>query len=182
MPVDPLLEHTKVRHTLLASFAVPPQTQNPVWSLYTEWNHGGIGEDNEQTLLEIQKLRREKREEKQFKPITCNLQPYQGGDIEEFFMWLERSMQLHKIEEDEWSLHFVLLLTGKAMAAWNITAEDTAYDKIKQSILERFERNWEVQRQKLREMFWKEGDEPGEVYTHVRMLLQRWLGHWEVAC
>lgn len=53
-------------------------------------------------------------------------------------------MRLHEVEEENWPMYLIPLLTGKALVAYNEIDEREPHKNIKQAMLVRFEINCEL--------------------------------------
>lgn len=83
---------------------------------------------------------------------------------------------LHKWDKNEWAIHLVPLLTGKAFEAYSRLSdgESGRYDKIKEAILKRYELTSEAYREKFRQA----RQQSDESFKDYQVRTEKYLSHW----
>ncbi|XP_042611929.1 uncharacterized protein LOC122144820 [Cyprinus carpio] len=98
-------------------------------------------------------------------------------DIEHYLTTFERIAQACRWPKQDWALHLLPLLTGKARAAYVAMDSDDAinYDDVKQAILDKFEINNETYRQRFRSYSAQEDETPRELQVRLKDLYEKWM-------
>ncbi|XP_039520328.1 uncharacterized protein LOC120474245 [Pimephales promelas] len=98
-------------------------------------------------------------------------------DIEHYLMTFERIAQACKWPSQDWVLHLLPLLTGKARAAYVAMEPENSmdYDCVKQTILDKFEINPETFRQRFRAYSLGDDETPRELYVRLKDLYEKWM-------
>lgn len=101
----------------------------------------------------------------------------EGEDIEHFLTGFERIAGASGCPREQWAMHLVPLLTGKAKAAYiAMDFEQTMkYDSVKTAILEKFEINPETYRQRFRALDVQHDETPKELYVRLKDLYDKWV-------
>ncbi|XP_076851840.1 uncharacterized protein LOC143504063 [Brachyhypopomus gauderio] len=98
-------------------------------------------------------------------------------DIEHYLTTFERIAQAGRWPREDWTLHLVPLLSGKARAAYvAMDIEDTAdYEQVKWVLLQKYEINAETYRWRFRDNAVKDGETPRELQARLRDLYDEWM-------
>ena len=101
----------------------------------------------------------------------------EGQDVEVFLTSFERLASVHKWPKNQWPVHLIPQLSGKALEAYSRMSliESNDYDAIKKAILERYGLNsWEY-----REKFRNCRQASGESYREFSVRLRSYFDHWK---
>lgn len=98
-------------------------------------------------------------------------------DIEHDLTTFERIAQACRWPRQDWVLHLLPLLSGKARAAYVAMEPDNSlnYGFVKQAILDKFEINVEMYRQRFRSYSAQEDETPRELQVRLRDLYEKWM-------
>ncbi|XP_041446986.1 uncharacterized protein LOC121403156 [Xenopus laevis] len=98
-------------------------------------------------------------------------------DIEAYLTVFERVAQASQWPENQWVIHLAPFLTSKAQQAYSqMRIEDAGdYQKVKSSILRRYNIHTETFRQRFRGYIYIEKEGPRETYTRLTELCQKWI-------
>ncbi len=98
-------------------------------------------------------------------------------DVEHFLVTFERIAVACRWTKTDWVWHLIPLLTGKARAAYvNMDLnESTDYDKVKYTILKKYDVNVETYRQKFRSLTVDPVEGPKELYNWLKELFGKWI-------
>ncbi|KAI3353885.1 hypothetical protein L3Q82_005086 [Scortum barcoo] len=101
----------------------------------------------------------------------------EGEDIEHYLITFERIAHACQWSQDEWALHLVPLLTGKARSAYvAMDIIDTMdYAKVKRAVLENFEISAETYRVRFCSSALREEETPKELQVRLKDLYVKWL-------
>lgn len=103
-------------------------------------------------------------------------------DIEHYLTTFERIAQAWRWPREDWALHLVPFLTGKARAAYGAMdiADTLDYNLVKKAVLIKFEVNSEIYRQRFRANFIQDGESPRELQARLKDLYLKWMapGQW----
>eukprot|EP00064_Thunnus_orientalis_P008601 superscaffoldBa00001035_g8624 len=98
-------------------------------------------------------------------------------DTEHFLTTFEKMAQVCQWPKDEWAVHLVPLLTGKARSAYVLMdimhCED--YEKVKAAILAKCEITADTFRRRFRSMDILRGETPRELYVRLKDLFSKWV-------
>lgn len=96
-------------------------------------------------------------------------------DIEHYLTTFERIAQACRWPRQDWALHLLPLLSGKARAAYVAMDSDDAlnYDNVKQAILDKFEINNETYRQCFRLYSAQKDETPRELQVRLKDLSEK---------
>lgn len=111
-------------------------------------------------------------------PREPKLLPLTGeDDIEHFLATFERMAHVCHWPKDGWAVRLVPLLTGKARSAYvSMDIQDSEdYDKVKVSILSKYEITPETYRQQFRSLKIEPGETPKELYVRLKELFSKWV-------
>jgi len=106
------------------------------------------------------------------------MQPYnEGEDIEHYLITFERIAHACQWPQDQWALHLVPLLTGRARAAYiAMDMDDTMdYVKVKSALLKKFEISAETYRVRFRSSVPGEDETPKELQVRLGDLYIKWM-------
>ena len=101
----------------------------------------------------------------------------EGQDIEVFLTSFERLAIVHNWPKNQWPVHLIPQLSGKALEAYSRMSliESNDYDAVKKAILERYGLNsWE-----FREKFRSCRQASGETYREFSVRLRSYFDHWK---
>lgn len=98
-------------------------------------------------------------------------------DIEHYLTTFERIAQAWRWPREDWALHLVPLLTGKASAAYVAMdiADTLDYNLVKRAVLFKYEINAEIYRQRFRTNLIQEGESPRELQARLKDLYEKWM-------
>lgn len=98
-------------------------------------------------------------------------------DIEHFLTTFERLAEVYKWPKEDWAIHLVPLLTGKARSAFVAMspAHTTDYEKVKEVILKKYEINAETYRLRFRALNTPSDESPMELYVRLKDLFSKWV-------
>lgn len=98
-------------------------------------------------------------------------------DIEHYLTTFERIAQACRWPRQDWALHLLPLLTGKARADYVAMDSDDAlnYDDVKRAILDKFEINNEMYRQRFRLYSAHEVETPRDLQVRLKELYEKWM-------
>ncbi len=101
----------------------------------------------------------------------------EDDDIEHYLTTFERIAQACRWPTEDWVLHLVPLLTGKARAAYvAMDLDDTlVYTRVKETILVKFEINAETYRRRFRAKALQQGETPKELQARLKDLYDKWI-------
>uniref|UniRef100_A0A8C8DU52 SCAN box domain-containing protein n=1 Tax=Oryzias sinensis TaxID=183150 RepID=A0A8C8DU52_9TELE len=98
-------------------------------------------------------------------------------DIEHFLATFERMAQVCRWPKEDWAIRLVPLLTGKARTAYVLMdiTDSVDYEKVKDSILAKYEITADTYRRRFRSLVIEEGETPRELYVRLKDLFLRWI-------
>lgn len=100
-----------------------------------------------------------------------------SDDIEHYLLTFERLAEVYQWPKEDWAIHLIPLLTGKARAAF--VAMDPShtqdYDVVKTAILKKYEINAETYRLRFRNLNTPVDESPQELYIRLKDLFCKWV-------
>ena len=121
----------------------------------------------QQTLLEQQQI--------QHRP-KIEIANYQDGeDIESFLETFEGIMRLHQVQKQDWVIHLIPKLQGRARDACAGLTYKEDYETVKTVLKRRFDITTEGCRRRFRSLKWSKSMTPEEYTVQVTKLADRWL-------
>lgn len=100
-----------------------------------------------------------------------------SDDIEHYLLTFERLAEVYQWPKEDWAIHLIPLLTGKARSAF--VAMDPShsqdYDCVKTAILKKYEINAETYRLRFRNLNTPADESPQELYTRLKDLFCKWV-------
>lgn len=108
-------------------------------------------------------------------PLLPKLQD--SDDVEHFLTTFERLAEVYRWPKEDWAVHLIPLLTGKARSAFVAMAPafTSDYDKVKEVILKKYEINPETYRLRFRSLNTAEDESPTELYVRLKDLFSKWV-------
>ncbi len=134
-----------------------------------------------QMQLDMERIRLEAVSDKPA-PKVIDREPHlarleDSDDIEHYLLTFERLAEVYQWPKEDWAIHLIPLLTGKARAAF--VAMDPSrtqdYDFVKTSILKKYEINAETYRLRFRNLNTLADESPQELYTRLKDLFCKWV-------
>lgn len=98
-------------------------------------------------------------------------------DIEHYLLTFERLAEVYQWPKEDWAIHLIPLLTGKARSAFVAMdpVHTQSYDALKIAILKKYEINAETYRQRFRNLNTHPDESPQELYTRLKDLFCKWV-------
>ncbi|KAI3371409.1 hypothetical protein L3Q82_024002, partial [Scortum barcoo] len=98
-------------------------------------------------------------------------------DTEYFLTTFERMAQVCRWPKDEWAVHLVPLLTGKAQSAYVLMniADCEDYEKVKAAILAKYEITFDTYCRRFRSWDIFQGETSCELYVRLKDLFSKWV-------
>ncbi len=98
-------------------------------------------------------------------------------DLDSYLKRFERFATINGWEKYEWATALSALLTGKALDVYSRMPDDTVldYDKVKESLLIRYQLTEEGFKKRYRESDPEEGETPAQFYARIDGYLDRWV-------
>uniref|UniRef100_A0A8C5EVC6 SCAN box domain-containing protein n=1 Tax=Gouania willdenowi TaxID=441366 RepID=A0A8C5EVC6_GOUWI len=99
-----------------------------------------------------------------------------SDNIEHYLTTYERLAGVYEWWKEEWAIHLIPLLTGKARSAFVAMDPDntTDYDLLKEAVLKKYEINSETYRLQFRAMETSPTETPQELYIRLKDLFCKW--------
>jgi len=100
-----------------------------------------------------------------------------SDDVEHFLTTFERLAEVYRWPREDWAIHLIPLLTGKARSAFVAMAPafTSDYDKVKEVILKKYEINPETYRLRFRSLSTDTEESPTELYIRLKDLFSKWV-------
>lgn len=100
-----------------------------------------------------------------------------GDDyIEHFLITFERIAAACRWPKSDWVFRLVPLLTGKARSAYvHMDVDSLEYEKVKASILQKYDINPESYRHRFHSLDIDPGESPKELYVRLKELYVKWI-------
>ncbi|XP_072554203.1 uncharacterized protein [Paramormyrops kingsleyae] len=101
----------------------------------------------------------------------------EGDDVEQYLVTFERLATAYRWPKEDWAVHLVPYLSGKARSAYVAMdfSEAMHYDSVGGAILAKYEINEEMYRQRFREPDVRPGETPRELYNRLKDLYKKWV-------
>lgn len=98
-------------------------------------------------------------------------------DIEQYFTIFERMAEVYLWKKEDWAVHLIPFLTGKARSAFVAMSPALSldYDKVKEVILKKYEISPETYRLRFRSLDTPADESPMELYVRLRDLFSKWV-------
>ncbi|XP_056116336.1 uncharacterized protein LOC130092496 [Rhinichthys klamathensis goyatoka] len=100
-----------------------------------------------------------------------------SDDVEHFLTTFERLAEVYRWPREDWAIHLIPLLTGKARSAFVAMAPafTSDYDRVKEAILKKYEINPETYRLRFRSLNTAAEESPTELYIRLKDLFSKWV-------
>ncbi|GAA6080831.1 uncharacterized protein LOC120486734 [Tachysurus ichikawai] len=97
--------------------------------------------------------------------------------IEHFFTTFERLAEVYQWPKEDWAIHLVPLLNGKARSVFVAMspAYTSDYEKVKEDILKKYEINAETYRLRFPTLNTPADESPMELYVCLKDLFSKWV-------
>ncbi len=101
----------------------------------------------------------------------------EDDDIENYLTTFERLAQVYRWPREEWAVHLIPLLTGKARTAFVAMSPASMmdYDSLKEVILKKYEISTETYRLRFRALDTPADEMPMELYVRIKDLFSKWV-------
>ncbi|XP_067281115.1 uncharacterized protein [Pseudorasbora parva] len=98
-------------------------------------------------------------------------------DIEQYLTTFERMAEVYLWPKEDWAIHLIPLLTGKARSAFIAMSPVLSldYDRVKEAILKKYEISAETYRLRFRSMDTPVDESPMELYVRLKDLFAKWV-------
>ncbi len=100
-----------------------------------------------------------------------------SDDIEHYLLTFERLAEVYQWPKEDWAIHLIPLLTGKARSAFVAMdpSHTQVYDFVKTAILKKYEINAETYRLRFRNLNTPADESPQELYIRLKDLFCKWV-------
>lgn len=98
-------------------------------------------------------------------------------DIEHYLTTFERMAEVYLWPKEDWAIHLIPLLTGKARSAFVAMSPALSldYDRVKEAILKKYEISSETYRLRFRSLDTPVDESPMELYIRIKDLFSKWV-------
>lgn len=101
----------------------------------------------------------------------------EDDDIEQYLTTFERMAEVYLWPKEDWAVHLIPLLTGKARSAFVAMSPALSldYDRVKEVILKKYEISPETYRLRFRSLDTPADESPMELYVRLKDLFSKWV-------
>ncbi len=101
----------------------------------------------------------------------------EDDDIENYLTTFERLAQVYRWPREEWAVHLILLLTGKAITLFVAMSPASMMDyvSLKQVVLKKYEISTETYRLRFRALDTSADETPVELFFRIKDLFSKWV-------